>query len=175
MGEHIVRIHPRARPGGTMLKGRTTCVFGEGATVPDKLARAITPSRSLVVGRLLVLLLRGPLSPCHCEERSDEAIPDTIALVSRQYYVHIMTNKRNNVLYVGVTSDLVRRVYDHREKLADGFTKKYNIVKLVYYEVLEDIENAILREKQIKAGPRRKKVRLVNDMNSEWRDLYKEL
>jgi putative endonuclease len=62
-----------------------------------------------------------------------------------------MTNNRNTVLYVGVTNDLIRRVYEHKEKLADGFTKKYNIVKLVYYEIFEDIENAILREKQVKA------------------------
>lgn len=96
-------------------------------------------------------------------------------MVSKQYYVYIMTNKLNTVLYVGVTSDLVRRVYEHKEKLADGFTKRYNIVKLVYYEVLEDAENAILREKQIKAGPRRKKIRLVESVNKEWRDLYGEL
>ena len=102
-------------------------------------------------------------------------ISDTIAVVNKQYYVYIMTNNRNTVLYVGVTSDLIRRVYEHKEKLADGFTKKYNIVKLVYYEVLQDIENAILREKQIKAGSRQKKIRLVNSMNSEWRDLYEEL
>jgi len=99
----------------------------------------------------------------------------TIAAVSRQYYVYIMTNKANTVLYVGVTGDLVRRVYEHKEKLADGFTKRYNIVKLVYYEVFEDIENAILREKQIKAGPRRRKIQLVESMNEEWRDLYSEL
>jgi len=86
-----------------------------------------------------------------------------------------MTNKRNTVLYVSVTNDLIRRVHEHEEKVAEGFTKKYNIVKLVYYEVLEDIENAILREKQIKAGSRQKKIRLVNIMNSEWRDLYEEL
>jgi len=62
--------------------------------------------------------------------------------------------------------------YEHKERLADRFTKKYNIVKLVYYEVLEDIENAILREKQIKAGSRQKKVQLINSINREWRDLY---
>ena len=98
-----------------------------------------------------------------------------MAAVSRQYYVYIMTNKRNTVLYTGVTNDLARRVYEHKEKLADGFTKKYNIVKLVYYEVLEDIENAILREKQIKAGSRQKKIQLISNVNKEWRDLYEEL
>jgi putative endonuclease len=86
-----------------------------------------------------------------------------------------MTNSRNTVLYVGVTNDLIRRVYEHKEKLVDGFTRKYNIVKLVYYEVLEDIENAILREKQIKAGSRQKKVQLIDSINEEWHDLYHEL
>jgi len=79
------------------------------------------------------------------------------------------------VLYVGVTNDLMRRVYQHKEKLADGFTRKYNVVKLVYYEILEDIQNAIVREKQIKAGSRHKKLELINGMNREWRDLYDQL
>jgi len=95
--------------------------------------------------------------------------------VNKQYYVYIMTNVRNTVLYVGVTNDLIRRVYEHKCGLVDGFTKKYNIAKLVYYEVFEDIENAILREKQIKAGSRQKKVHLINSTNREWCDLYDEL
>jgi putative endonuclease len=86
-----------------------------------------------------------------------------------------MTNVRNTVLYVGVTNDLIRRVYEHKEGLVNGFTKKYKIVKLVYYEVFEDIENAILREKQIKAGSRQKKVQLIDSINREWYDLYCEL
>jgi len=86
-----------------------------------------------------------------------------------------MTNRRNTVLYVGVTNDLIKRVYEHKAKLVDGFTRKYNIVKLVYYEVFEDIENAILREKQIKAGSRAKKMLLVDSMNADWNDLYDEL
>ena len=90
-----------------------------------------------------------------------------MAAVSSQYYVYIMTNNGNTVLYVGVTNDLIRRVYEHKEKLANGFTRKYNVVKLVYYEILEDIENAILREKQIKAGSRQKKVQLINSMNKQ--------
>ena len=93
----------------------------------------------------------------------------------KQYYVYIMTNSRNTVLYVGVTGDLIKRVYEHKAKLADGFTSRYNIVKLVYYEVFEDIENAILREKQIKAGSRQKKVRLIDSTNREWHDLYDAL
>jgi putative endonuclease len=67
------------------------------------------------------------------------------------------------------------RVYKHKEKLVEGFTKKYNITKLVYYEIYNDIENAILREEQIKGGSRRKKVKLINSMNKDWRDLYEEL
>jgi putative endonuclease len=74
--------------------------------------------------------------------------------VSKQYYVYITTNIRNTVLYTGVTNDLVRRIYEHKEKLISGFTKKYDIVKLVYYEVFDNRESAILRERQIKAGSR---------------------
>ena len=95
--------------------------------------------------------------------------------INRQYYIYLMTNKRNTVVYTGVTNDLKRRVFEHKEKLAEGFTKKYNIIKLVYYEVFEDVENAILREKQIKGGSRQKKIELVDSMNKEWRDLYEEL
>lgn len=95
--------------------------------------------------------------------------------MNRQFYVYIMTNKRNTVLYTGVTNDLKRRVYEHKEKLIDGFTKKYNVTKLVYYEVLDDVENAILREKQIKGGSREKKIRLIRSINEAWKDLYEEL
>jgi len=91
------------------------------------------------------------------------------------YYFYIMTTKRNTVLYTGVINDLKRRVYEHKEKLVNGFTKRYNITKLVYYEVFEDVENAILREKQIKGGSREKKIKLIDTMNKEWRDLYEEL
>ena len=92
-----------------------------------------------------------------------------------QYYVYIMTNKSNNVLYTGVTRDLVRRVYEHRNKLASGFTADYNVNKLVFYEVFDDINSAISREKQIKAGSRAKKLELVNSLNPEWNDLYDEI
>jgi putative endonuclease len=95
--------------------------------------------------------------------------------MSGNYYVYIITNKRNTVLYTGVTNNLKKRVYEHKEKLTDGFTKKYNITKLVYYEVFEDIESAILREKQIKAGSRQKKIDLVNSQNKGWVDLYELL
>jgi len=95
--------------------------------------------------------------------------------MNRQYYVYIMTNVRNTTLYTGVTSDLRKRVHEHKEKLVEGFTKRYNITKLLYYEMCTDIESAILREKQIKAGSREKKIKLVNSMNREWRDLCEEL
>jgi len=86
-----------------------------------------------------------------------------------------MTNKHNNVLYTGITSDLKRRVYEHKEKVVNGVTKKYNITKLVYYEVFDNPENAILREKQIKAGSRQKKIDLINTTNRKWLNLYEEL
>jgi putative endonuclease len=93
----------------------------------------------------------------------------------KQYFVYILTNKRNTVLYTGVTNDLMRRVYEHREKEVPGFTKKYNVYKLVYYEIADSIESAILREKQIKGGSRQKKLDLIVGMNPQWRDLYEDL
>ena len=86
-----------------------------------------------------------------------------------------MTNPTNTALYTGVTSDLIKRVYEHREKLVDGFTKRYNLSKLVYYEVFDDVEQAILREKQIKGGSREKKLQLINGRNKAWKDLYEDL
>ena len=86
-----------------------------------------------------------------------------------------MTNKNNTVIYTGVTNDLKRRVYEHKEKLIDGFTKKYNVNKLVYFEFTSDINSAIQREKQIKAGSRQKKIDLINSINPEWKDLYNEI
>ena len=93
----------------------------------------------------------------------------------KQYYVYILTNKTHSVLYIGVTSNLKRRVFEHKEKLVEGFTKRYNVDKLVYYEVGEDVMGAISREKQLKDGPRLKKIRLIEGMNAEWRDLYEDL
>lgn len=98
-----------------------------------------------------------------------------VAYMGNQYFVYIMTNKNNAVLYTGVTNDLKRRVYEHREKLTEGFTKKYNVLKLVYYEVFEDVYSAISREKQIKSGSRKKKIELINSINKEWKDLYEEI
>ena len=93
----------------------------------------------------------------------------------QNYFVYILTNKNNNVLYTGVTNNLLRRIYEHKEKLIDGFTKKYNCSKLVWYEIYNDSYSAISREKQIKAGSRERKLRLINSMNPEWKDLYNEI
>ena len=93
----------------------------------------------------------------------------------KQYYIYIMTNKINTVLYTGVTSDLNKRIWEHKEKIIKGFTKKYNINKLVYFKIFNDPENAILREKQIKAGSRNKKIELIKRINPEWKDLYDKL
>ena len=93
----------------------------------------------------------------------------------KDYYVYILTNYTNTVLYTGVTNNLLRRVYEHKEKVADSFTKKYNINKLVYYEVFNDIKFAIEREKQIKGGSRKKKIELIDGFNKDWEDLYPKL
>ena len=93
----------------------------------------------------------------------------------KQYFVYITTNNTNTVLYTGITSDLRKRVYEHRNKLADGFTKRYNVSKLLYYEVFDSPVDAITREKQIKAGSRRKKIDLIEQNNAEWNDLYDEI
>jgi putative endonuclease len=90
-------------------------------------------------------------------------------------YVYIMFNKLNGTLYTGVTSDLVRRIGEHKTKAVEGFTAKYGIDKLGYYEVFGDIVSAIEREKQIKGGSRKKKLVLIETMNPEWKDLYGEI
>ena len=90
--------------------------------------------------------------------------------MSRQFYVYIMTNK-SQTLYTGVTSDLERRVYEHKRKLVPGFTSKYRITQVVYFEVARDIHAAIAREKQIKGWLRRKKTALIESVNPEWKDL----
>lgn len=82
-----------------------------------------------------------------------------------------MTNKTNSVLYTGVTSNLEKRTYEHKNRLVDGFTKKYNLNKLVYFEIFDSIQDAIAREKQIKGGSRRKKIALIESMNADFKDL----
>ncbi|NLK52768.1 MAG: GIY-YIG nuclease family protein [Syntrophomonadaceae bacterium] len=88
------------------------------------------------------------------------------------YYVYIMTNYSNKVLYTGVTNNLERRVYEHRNKLISGFTEKYNVNKLIYYESTTDVKAAITREKQIKGWTRQKKINLIESMNPKWMDLF---
>ncbi len=90
-------------------------------------------------------------------------------------FIYIMTNKKDGTLYVGVTSDLVKRVYEHKNSLCDGFTKKYNLKSLVYYEIYDDITEAIKREKQLKKYRREWKVEMIEKMNIEWEDLYESV
>ena len=94
--------------------------------------------------------------------------------MEKTYYVYLLTNWNNQVMYVGVTNDLERRIYEHRNKLVDGFTKKYNVEKLVYFETASDVLAAIEREKQIKKWRREKKNQLAIEMNPEWKDLSLE-
>ena len=93
----------------------------------------------------------------------------------KQSYVYILFNKRNGTLYVGVTSNLQGRVYQHKSNIFDGFTKKHEVHKLGYYEIFYDIRDAIAREKQIKAGSRKNKLELIKSMNPDWKDLFNEL
>jgi putative endonuclease len=91
---------------------------------------------------------------------------------SHSYYIYILTTARNSVLYTGVTNDLYRRCIEHKQGGKSGFTKRYNVNKLVYYEIYENIEIAITREKQIKGMSRDKKINLINDFNPDWNDLF---
>ena len=88
-----------------------------------------------------------------------------------QYYVYFLTNRTNTVLYVGVTNNLQRRLYEHKNELADGFTKRYHVHKLVYFETTTDVRAAIAREKQIKSWSRSRKNALIETMNPKWEDL----
>ena len=90
-------------------------------------------------------------------------------------FIYLVANKHNNVLYVGVTKDLIRRIYEHKNKLVKGFTQKYNVDRLVYYEIFPNIMLAITREKQIKGWSRKKKDDLISTMNPDWNDLYQNL
>ena len=92
-----------------------------------------------------------------------------------QYYVYILASKRNGTLYIGVTSNLINRIYEHKNNLIEGFTKKYNIHNLVYYEITEDVNSAITREKQLKIWKRNWKIELIEKNNPKWKDLYFEL
>ncbi len=93
----------------------------------------------------------------------------------KSYYVYMTTNQGNKVLYIGVTSDLKKRIFEHKEKLSQGFTEKYNVNKLVYFEETNSIEEAITREKQMKKWNREWKNNLINRFNPKWKDLYNEI
>ena len=94
---------------------------------------------------------------------------------NKKGYVYILFNKRNGTLYTGVTSNLLKRIYEHKSKVAEGFTSKYGVDQLGYFEIFESITEAITREKQIKSGSRKRKLDLIEQCNPEWRDLYNEL
>jgi putative endonuclease len=89
--------------------------------------------------------------------------------------IYILTNKSSLVLYVGVTNNLLRRVWEHKNKISEGFSSQYNLNKLVYYEFFETMEQAIMREKQLKGGSRKQKLSLINKFNPTWEDLYESL
>ena len=95
--------------------------------------------------------------------------------MQKQYCVYIITNQNNGTLYIGVSSDLKHRIYQHKHKLVDGFSKKYSLGMLVYYEVFEDIAEAIKREKYLKGKKREFKLKIINSFNPQWRDLYDEI
>lgn len=97
------------------------------------------------------------------------------AFLMKSGYVYILTNQPNGTLYIGVTSDLRKRIWQHKNKHADGFTAKYHLDKLVYYEIFEDIESAIYREKRLKEWQRKWKISLIQKMNPLWKDLYAEI
>ena len=90
-------------------------------------------------------------------------------------HVYIMASDRNGTLYVGVTTNLIQRVYDHKQKQTKGFTEKYNVIRLVWYDEYFDVRDAILREKQIKAWQRAWKIRVIEEFNPQWKDLYETL
>lgn len=113
------------------------------------------------------------LLPCH--PALDAGSRNTYYQNVKDYYVYILASKRNGTLYVGVTDNLQRRVYEHINELLEGFTQKYNVYSLVYFEIYRDINVAILREKRLKRWKRRWKLRLIESKNPDWRDFYKEL
>ena len=95
--------------------------------------------------------------------------------MDKQFYVYILASKRNGTLYIGVTSDIIQRIWQHKKKMIEGFTKKYNLNKLVYYEVHSNAESAIVREKQMKKLRRAWKMPLIEEKNPDWNDLYDDI
>lgn len=95
--------------------------------------------------------------------------------MDKQYYVYILTKSRNSTFYVGITSDLQKRIFEHKQKIADGYTKKHDVTQLVYYEIFNDPENAIKREKRLKKWNRAWKMKVIEEKNPDWNDLYEEI
>ena len=112
--------------------------------------------------------ISGTRPDCHSSEGWNPVVTD-------MYHVYILASRRNGTLYIGVTNNLIKRIYEHKNDLVEGFTKKYGVHRLVYYEQSEDVRSAIEREKRLKAWKRRWKLRLIEEMNPEWNDLYDEL
>jgi putative endonuclease len=107
-----------------------------------------------------------------CHPRLDRG---SRAMREKSYFVYILASKRNGTLYIGVTGDLIRRVYQHKNKTADGFTKQYEVDKLVYFEETTEVESAIVREKQLKKWNRKWKLDLIEKSNPKWEDLYDKI
>ena len=114
---------------------------------------------------LVILSIVEESAPCHSERSRG------ILILKMNYYIYIITNWNNKVMYIGVTNDLARRIYEHKHKLVDGFTKKYNVSKLVYFEHTTDVYSAITREKQLKNWSREKKNWLVEQHNPDWNEI----
>ncbi len=107
--------------------------------------------------------------------RRRESIVERIIIMIKQYYVYILANKKNGTIYIGVTNNLKRRVGEHKEDIIEGFTKKYRIHNLVYFESYNDIKDALTREKRLKKWNRKWKIKLIEEMNPDWCDLYNDL
>jgi putative endonuclease len=120
------------------------------------------------------VIARSPAAGRPKQSVMDFLVSDVVA-TGKPYFVYIMTNWDNTVLYIGMTNNLIRRVFEHREGVQEGFTKKYRLKKLVYFELLQSPLAAIIREKQLKGGSRAKKIKLIESMNSDWRDLWDEI
>ncbi len=95
--------------------------------------------------------------------------------MNKQYYVYILANEYNTTLYIGITNNLIKRIHEHKNNLVEGFTEKYNVHRLVFYEVTDNIESAITREKRIKNWKREWKNNLIKDFNPTWKDLYNDI
>ena len=120
-------------------------------------------------------MLRGILLKDRKPKLSFWRRPESIRAILNNYYVYILASKRNGTLYIGVTNDLLRRVYEHKNDLVEGFPKRYGVHMLVYYEQYNSAESAIQREKSLKFWRRKWKIRLIEETNPEWTDLYEEL